>query len=64
MELDYSYMSLRVYVEKMTRRQSLIDYQFGQEETIAVHGVFKLRYNVTGIYYLTNLNRQKKKEIK
>uniref|UniRef100_K1PRD9 Uncharacterized protein n=1 Tax=Magallana gigas TaxID=29159 RepID=K1PRD9_MAGGI len=46
MELDYSYMSLRVYVEKMTRRQSLIGYQFGQEETLSVHGVFKLRFDI------------------
>lgn len=46
MELDYSYMSLRVYVEKMTRRQSLIGYQFGQEETLSVHGVFKLRSDI------------------
>lgn len=49
MELDYSYMSLRVYVEKMTRKQSLIGYQFGREETLSVHGVFKLRFDIVGI---------------
>eukprot|EP00105_Crassostrea_gigas_P044578 XP_019928726.1 PREDICTED: uncharacterized protein LOC105342845 [Crassostrea gigas] len=49
MELDYSYMSLRVYVEKMTRRQSLIGYQFGQEETLSVHGVFKLSYKLNNL---------------
>ena len=42
-ELDYSYRSLRVRVEKMTRRLSLIGYQWGTEETLSVHGVFKLR---------------------
>lgn len=42
MELDYSYYSLRVNVEKMYRRQSLIGYGFGKEEILSVHGVFKL----------------------
>ena len=45
-ELDYSYRSLRVRVEKMTRKLSLIDYQWGTEETLSVHGVFKLRYHM------------------
>ncbi|XP_062581277.1 uncharacterized protein LOC134243073, partial [Saccostrea cucullata] len=49
MELDYSYYSLKVNVEKMTRRQSLIGYTFGKEETLSVQGVFKFIYEVNDL---------------
>ena len=40
--LDNSYNVLRTGVDKISRRQSLVGYSFGNQEVLSIQGVYKL----------------------
>lgn len=40
--IDQSFNVMRTYVEKISRRQSLVGYSFGTQEKLSVQGVYKL----------------------
>lgn len=42
LDIDNSYYTMKASVEKIQRKQSLVGYTFGTEETLSIYGVFKL----------------------